>query len=112
MNTNANHTKKAVVSKMEHTHGPWRIANGEWVLGPKTNGREQRIARVLDQWGEIDYQNSRANAALIASAPAMLEALRECVSYMHHESRSPFYAPEVKATKQALAAIAKAEGKE
>ena len=41
---------------------------------------QQRIARVLDQWGEIDYQNSRANAALIASAPAMLAALHELLA--------------------------------
>ena len=88
----------------KHTPGPWKMKKDRF--SQSVWAGNDRIAEMMG-WGK---QRRRANARLIAAAPALLEALRECVAYMRHESRSPFYAPEVKATKQAMAAIAQAEG--
>jgi len=53
---------------MEHTPGPWRVGDaGHTVFGPKTDQPSPKT---------IAHNLSRNNARLIASAPALLEALK------------------------------------
>jgi hypothetical protein len=60
------------------------------------------------------YDEAKANARLIAAAPELLAALKECLDYievtMEGEDLKQF-PTERSAIKQARAAIAKAEGK-
>lgn len=71
---------------MSHTPGPWRVAENEWNtrLIPWT-GAVQIEGDVSANWNVpplvcVTYRGdcSDADARLIAAAPDMLEALREC----------------------------------
>ena len=56
----------------KHTQGPWRIGDaGHTVFGPKTDNPSPKT---------VAHNLSRANAHLIAAAPAMLEALENIMS--------------------------------
>ena len=103
MNTNA-----------KHTPGPWRADVEDYPFRREIYietenfdpdaGEGERIARVFDE-----TDTGRANAALIASAPAMLEALRACLADLDQVSQAESCGdfPSVDA---ARAAIARAEG--
>lgn len=92
---------------MKHTKGPWRIGNCPSYDGytgkPYRNiwagdgDAAQVIARAID-YGDVD-----ANAALVAAAPDLLEALKGVLRVADRKTVE-FDA--------ARAAIAKAEGKE
>jgi hypothetical protein len=83
-----------------HTPGPWRTRNVDdhMYLDADTWDAFARVVVVVDD--EPDPEGE-ANARLIAAAPEMLEALKEAVD----DLRGP-------AETKALAAIAKAEGRE
>ena len=102
MNTNA-----------KHSPGPWRIGDaGNTVFGPPAGLPPVRIADLART------QNRIANARLIASAPALLEALKSAVSYLEANRpkgniREIFHQLneyENGVLKPARAAIAQAEG--
>lgn len=65
-----------------YTPGPWRLLPEEpgklhiRVRGPL--GRRHRVANVLS-YGDLDLEETRANARLIAAAPELYEALAELV---------------------------------
>ena len=91
-----------------HTQGPWHVGagNGEGSIFAD-NGRTRLeiggttlypIARMGKGWNE---EEDEANARLIAAAPEMLEALRNLTHPMASDED----------LQQALAVIAKAEGR-
>ena len=107
MNTNA-----------KHTDGPWRADVEDYPFRREIYietenfdpdaGEGERIARVFDE-----TDTGRANARLIAAAPALLEALRELtakawLSFDFHNT--PEGARNVELMKKAGDAIAQAEG--
>ena len=98
----------------KHTPGPWKIAeedvtanlNGwrrNFILVHSTvynHGQTALVPNGMDERGE-------ANASLIAAAPELLEALRNCVDGLGCQ---PGYVNTLALTR-AQAAIAKAEGR-
>lgn len=96
---------------MKHTPGPWNTMlntrPGAGYIAIERAGTEFAIARVpLSANGWHDEQ-SKANAALIAAAPELLEALKACkVLYCDYaKERHPIH-------EQIEAAIAKAQGEQ
>lgn len=84
-----------------HTAGPWRIqfAGGAHVI--LSGSRSSSIAQVVAHDAE-----DAANARLIATAPELLEALRDAAKYLSYG------VPESHPLLQGVdAAIAKAEGR-
>jgi hypothetical protein len=64
----------------KHTPGPWEAHNGE-VTTPREDGRSyRRIAAVQDYGVGSLKEVDDANARLMAAAPDMLKALRECIT--------------------------------
>jgi hypothetical protein len=68
------------MTKLLHTPGPWTRGYGNYVyqgaeLQPGTNQRLIAICEPSSKTRE-DWDQTFANAALIAEAPALLEALR------------------------------------
>ena len=68
------------------TSGPWHIAGGtyseRWVVdseSPKV-GKQNLIAMLQDHWRGNVRGDMDANAALIAAAPAMYEALQKILA--------------------------------
>jgi len=99
-----------------HTPGPWvesglydRDRDGQWTTTVENNyGATVAIVRGGDH-PELAKHLGLANAHLIAAAPAMLEALEDCVESL---SRLPDIngAYRVTCLQQARAAIAQAKG--
>ena len=85
----------------EHTPGPWTTEGADI-----TNGYPEQGARVLI----AEKVFSEHDAALIAAAPAMYEALKEWCDYYaaYNPIRDKRIEPFIKLTRQALA---QAEGK-
>ena len=72
----------------QFTPGPWVVKSTDEDINTKTivDGNEFWIARVLNfNHASDDIRESQANAALIAAAPAMYEALSELVKYLREE---------------------------
>lgn len=71
-------------NKVSYTPGPWKY-DPYWSLihGPK--GVEIAAIHAAMQQGEkrARLDTARANARLIAAAPGLLEALRECLHQLH-----------------------------
>ena len=93
---------------MNHTKGKWEMEDRSdkitQVISYDINTAEAKdICVVSDDWNE-----QVANANLIASAPEMLEALKAMTKLF--EERVP-YPNNTQRYKQAIKAIAKAEGK-
>jgi hypothetical protein len=97
----------------KHTEGPWIIHRAD----EYTDDAEDhlKIMSITAQNGEtILYTDSgyfkprEANARLIASAPELLEALREAFNAFAHDADGPVWADSTIA--KARAAIAKATG--
>lgn len=69
-------TTKDIPESAKHTPGPWR-EDGLPIDDYRT---------IIDEQGnelcEVTPHNGEANARLIAAAPDMLAALRECLAYM------------------------------
>ena len=106
----------------KHTPGPWKVDTQERSDGdaiavfPSIGG--VCICEVVARSGEgrsnpIIQETAEANAALIASAPELLEALRACDLFLTAHGQGWFNASNEgrNAWKMARAAIAKAEGK-
>ena len=91
----------------KHTPGPWNV-------------RHYRVAPTNCQWADVTdstgglithVPSSKGNAALIAAAPAMYEALSELVKYLREEVADEAldtWAPVFKAAM----ALAQAEGRQ
>lgn len=89
------------MSGSKHTPGPWRIkpqVDGNFLI--VYNDRGNWLAEVYDDDDPVEGR-PEADARLIASAPDMLEALRDIVKQW----------PDSSAAKTARSVIAKAEGK-
>jgi hypothetical protein len=96
----------------QHTPGPWfavqpKHANGWWVVSTDPEGCDG-----VDDSGDGGFEE--ANARLIAAAPEMLEALKECAEYLGPPEVTQY--PNVQASvvnaliRNVRAAIAKATG--
>lgn len=81
------------MSNTKHTQGPWKVKHSDSktafnVIGTRF-GRKYKIARCpylqQDDLHEIlnkrEKEEAEADARLIASAPSLLEALKECEDY-------------------------------
>ncbi|NRP03264.1 hypothetical protein [Stenotrophomonas maltophilia] len=73
----------------KHTPGPWVVTPH-----PMTNVDVSAVGVIMDdkemQYGlshTICYQNAEANARLIAAAPELLEALKQCIQLAWEDSR-------------------------
>jgi hypothetical protein len=108
----------------KHTPGPWTIVEtGIDGLGtvicevsqganiePDTGAESLYQIGIMSDFGDTTTEEARANAALIAAAPEMYEALRELEEAIRTEDKlNPGRI--VTAEKLARAALAKAEGK-
>jgi hypothetical protein len=99
----------------KHTPGPWRVGDaGCTVFGPKTDAPSPKtVASITRQ--PIPSAEHRANAALIAAAPDMYEALvalfAECAMIHRYGGSEDNTAAAHAAEEAARAAIAKAEGR-
>ena len=92
-------------TKAQHTPGPWThkatAGNHDFSIYPESTGRDVALVR--------DYNES--NARLIAAAPELLEALKECITYegaMAEKSHAYAMRRLASITEIARAAIAKA----
>lgn len=60
-------------NKPKHTPGPWRVGDaGHAIFGPKDSGMYPNAPITI-----VRGLANKANAALIAAAPEMLEALKQ-----------------------------------
>jgi len=89
----------------QHTKGPWHVKNG---FIDAENG--SHVAEVHATAKKSEFEATLgANARLIAAAPELLEALRECVEYIYDGLDGPNDMAPV--LHEARKAIAKAEAK-
>lgn len=102
----------------KHTPGPWEVERWNWPM--EMTGRYHRVLNherfptaFIPAWSEpgpfeVDGSDeAQANARLIASAPELLEALKEIVDAADGDGWNQLDA----SFKKARAAIAKATGK-
>ena len=103
----------------KHTPGPWRVNGIDGSIWP-TVGRRAPIATIFTSKNpesegseESDWlrPEEAANMALLASAPELLEALRQCVA-MSTSHRWRTNSDEADVWSIARDAIAKAEGRQ
>lgn len=90
---------KTVVAKPQHTPGPW-TDNGAGMIHPVG---EFTLRDVVART-ELANGASDANARLIAAAPALLAALKDCCGWFQGDSRNGVAI-------KARAAIARAESR-
>ena len=99
----------------KHSPAPWRYVKGDDnqpkddlpddVWGTIQDNNYYHIARI---WGDVDKRHEpKANARLIASAPELLEALKELYVEEKRDDDDPIL---IYARIKAQAAIRKAEG--
>ena len=74
------------MSKAKFTPGPWRtgINAQTWVVAD--NGTEPTRLICRAQPKDVGAEQAAANARLIAAAPAMYEALKECREVLYNVS--------------------------
>ena len=60
----------------KHTAGPWMLTDDGFIISGLSKGY---ITIADPHCSDLDIDESEANAALIAAAPEMLEALRYCI---------------------------------
>ncbi len=93
---------------MTHTPGPWTV-NGPWHIEAPYISQEHNLPRIVAQVVKgfyISDEEREANAALIAAAPALLEACKGMLEWarrVKHANSGPEIA-------QAQAAITQAAG--
>lgn len=97
----------------QHTPGPWEVVRHAHIDGELWLSVNQHAdARGMKEWiAEIKYLTTEAerqwaNARLIAAAPDLLEALKDCCAALGGTVAHPEAIPA-----SALIAIAKAEGR-
>ena len=96
----------------EHTPGPWEVTGPHSreviTTNPGTYKPCMTIAKVAGYWdGE-----AQANAALIAAAPAMYEALSQVQAFIKTLVEADVLAYPTKLTDAVKVALAQAEGKQ
>jgi hypothetical protein len=94
------------------TPGPWRLDKyGKLIAGEGQFG----LVKIHSPWIEEAWagdEEADANMALIAAAPALYEALRECYGYTDLLRSTMTHAPKIDAAlERAKAALAQAEGR-
>ena len=99
---------------MTHTPGPWKLNKDKTTVYCTTRNNDE--PGICSTKGEalilLSREAQEANARLIASAPDLLEALRELEPIAHRlGGESPKYDLLNNATAKARAAIATAEGR-
>ena len=80
----------------KHTPGPWVVKSTDEDINTKTiiDSNEFWIAKVLNfNRASDDIRESQANAALIAAAPAMYEALQEALKCIEKHVPKTEFAP-------------------
>lgn len=90
-----------------HTPGPWEVLRSGGQMAVTTGKHRAAVAFVPPH-----HLDAEANAHLIAAAPDLLVALKDCLAHMSGGEKScghPFEC--VCVGKNAAAAIARAEGK-
>lgn len=96
------------MNEFKGTPGPWSLNRHGAVVGGKfheyANGSAQSQVAMVVGSREVVEQEMKANAALIAAAPELLEALKDCVRGLEHIASQLF--PDT--LERAHAAIAKA----
>jgi hypothetical protein len=108
-------TAITAIDAPKHTPGPWSF-DDEFVFSGSLPGSRRLVAK-FSLWSVPKYPSDvdKANAALIAAAPDLLEALKQIVASAH-EDRNPGHVSRVVVKIQdvyrAEDAIARAEGKE
>lgn len=85
---------------MKHTTGPWTTAEGPTYCAIRTDGR------VIADMRLVGLHYNKADAALIAAAPDLLEALQRLMDAPSHGTHQAMS----RACEAARAAIAKATG--
>jgi hypothetical protein len=113
---------------MPHTPAPWRLESAT-ELGLGWDGWILRGPREGDELGTCngpqDHAESRATAHLIAAAPDLLAALRECADELEteiehrygdgikeHPTMRQRYERDMSVVRHARAVVARAEGEE
>ena len=101
----------------KHTEGPWRyseVMNFSGTLVSYIMSENSQIAQTRGSDEEHTEEEITANAALLAAAPELLEAVKCCladlegaIELMGYEVPSCWY----ESIKEARVAIAKAEGR-
>ena len=102
-----------------HTPGPWRVGNAytSRSVGNAYSSRSAYAVAAEFPGGHVAFVESKENAALIAAAPELLEALRpfaaieECGVGVQVGDHAEEVCAECSQVMRARAAIAKAEGK-
>lgn len=91
---------------IKHTPGPWIIQ--DYRIGPLLKEPDQSYGMLLPvaYIEQYDYPNHKSNAALIAAAPELLEALERFIAWVDKQNLEY----ESAMVRQAKAAIAKAKG--
>lgn len=92
----------------KHTPGPWIVLDGEITFEGEDS--DVVIAIVNDGYKSPSVAESEANARLIAVAPDMLAALKECALQIAQTHNRKLTSDEQIALDNARAAIAKATG--
>ena len=101
----------------KHTPGPWKIVGVPyqefWIVDSASpaHGKQNLIARLQPHWKGNKSGDTKANAHLIAAAPAMLEALERLRGWVVAEAEH-FGAvlPDDDIMEQATASIRAAKG--
>ena len=99
----------------KHTPGPWVVKSTDEDINTKTiiDSNEFWIAKVLNfNHASDDIGESRANANLIAAAPAMYEALSQVQAFIQTLVEADVLAYPTKLTDAVELALAQAEGKQ
>lgn len=99
----------------KHTPGPWKVDCERWIEG----AGNRFVAKTAEKgFTAAENEEQSANAALIAAAPELLEALRRCIECLNGPVSDLMTGDALAAAGvygaliQAGAAIAKAEGRE
>ena len=102
--------------RMKHTPGPWQVDRRPYsytILSRWTSvdpGDQREVCRIADYDAEHVTEQQAIDAALIAAAPDLLEALQDMVQYMSGLSHVVASRAGSKKLLLASAVIARAEG--
>jgi hypothetical protein len=100
---------------MTHTLGPWRIdftADNGHMADQVAHNSDWLAVEVVDDdiGGHVAYCH-HSNAPLIAAAPELLAALKQCAEIIAEEAEAEVNENVTEAYYDALRALAKAEGR-
>lgn len=108
------------MSRTRHTPGPWEDNNAGLIYGQVSGDDDEApfVCDVCNEPGSGEYtEQEKANAALIAAAPDLLQALQTCAHYLYRfyaqaidRENDPRFMLEWAAIRLAWSAIDKAKG--